>query len=101
MHALSNFLGSIAVLISFDEMLHKDLKWMTNSFSYVVVATLNTAFVCGNDLSLEHIDPNRAYMVFIEKCGLMKCVLFRCVSIVKNNNRVFVLRMRLSIQWGN
>tara|TARA_B100000497_G_scaffold126487_1_gene165518 strand:- start:1913 stop:2101 length:189 start_codon:yes stop_codon:yes gene_type:complete len=62
-------------------MLHKDLKWMTNTFNYVVVATLNPAFVYGNDLSLEDIDPDRAYMVFVEKCGLMKCVLFRCVPL--------------------
>ena len=62
-------------------MLHKDLKWMTNTFNYVVVATLNPAFVYGNDISLDDIDPKRAYMIFIEKDGFMKCVLFRCVCV--------------------
>ena len=81
LHALGNFLGTTPLLISFDEMLHKDLKWMTNTFNYVVVATLNPAFVCGNDLSLEDIDPSRAYMIFVEKDGFMKCVLFRCVRL--------------------
>jgi len=80
MHALADFLGP-SVLIAFHEMLHKDLKWRTNSFNYVVVATLNPAFVCGKDISLTDIDPNRAYMVFVEKDGLMKCVLFRCVPL--------------------
>lgn len=88
--ALGNALVATPLLISFDEMLHKDLKWMTNSFNYVVVATLNPAFACGNDISLEDIDPNRAYMVFVEKDGFMKCVLFRCVRFAQKTENMFL-----------
>lgn len=86
--ALGNFLGTTPVRISFDEMLRKDLKWMTNSFNYVVVGTLNPAFTCGNDISLADIDPNRAYMVFVEKDGFMKCVLFRCVRFAQKTENM-------------
>lgn len=81
LRAIGDFLETIPIPISYDELIKKGMRWLENSFNYVVVATLNPAFVCGKDLSLEDIDPNRAYMVFVEKDGCMKCVLFRCVCV--------------------
>ena len=55
----------------------KTVIWGENSFNYVVMATLNPTFTHGKDLTLTDIDVDRQYMVFVEKDGAMKCVLFR------------------------
>lgn len=75
LHAIGNRLHASNLIITFDEMM--TVTWGENTFNYVVVSTLNPAFTHGNDLTLKDIDVDRQYMVFVEKNGTMKCVLFR------------------------
>lgn len=75
LHAIGRRLHANHLPITFDEM--KTVIWGENSFNYVVMATLNPTFTHGKDLTLTDIDVDRQYMVFVEKDGAMKCVLFR------------------------
>ena len=72
---MGNRLHARHLIITFDEMM--TVTWGENSFNYVVMATLNPTFTHGKDLTLTDIAVDRQYMVFVEKDGTMKCVLFR------------------------